>query len=56
MKAAANSATTMESQIPSISRKTGEIKTAATWNSNVRKKEINADVNPSFNAVKNDEP
>ena len=50
------SATTMESQIPSSFQIIGSSSTAATWNTSVLRNEINADVSPSFNAVKNEEP
>ena len=53
---AITSATTMDAQIPSRSKNMGIIKTAATWNKRVRRKEITAEVSPSFNAVKNPDP
>lgn len=53
---AITSAETMESQIPVSPQKTGKIKTAEIWNTKVRRKEISAEVNPSFNAVKKEEP
>ena len=46
----------MESQIPSISHIIGNRITAAIWKTSVRIKDITADVSPSFNAVKKEEP
>ena len=37
-------------------KKMGRIRTALTWNTRVRKKEISADNSPLFKAVKNEEP
>lgn len=54
--AAINSAATMDIQMPSIPKISGNINTAATWKINVLRKEINAEMRPSFNAVKKDEP
>lgn len=54
--AAASSATIMDIHMPSIPHSRGRIRTAAAWNSSVLKNEINADVSPSFNDVKKDEP
>jgi hypothetical protein len=34
----------------------GKRRTAATWNSNERRKEISAEVRPSLSAVKKEEP
>lgn len=56
MAAEIPSATTIEAQIPSILKKTGRISTAAAWNTRQRINEIRAEVNPSFSAVKKDEP
>lgn len=53
---AMNSATTMDIQTPSIFQRRGRSRTAATWKTMVRRKEIMADVRPSPNAVKNPEP
>lgn len=50
------SAPTMDSQIPSISQKIGNKITAAIWKTRVRINDITADVKPSFNAVKKEEP
>lgn len=52
---AINSATTMEYQMPSMSKMLGRIKMAATWNTSVRRKEIRAEVRPSPRAVKKPE-
>lgn len=53
---AISSAPTIEIQIPSRPPKSGSSKTAAAWNTTVRKNEIAAETPPLFNAVKNDEP
>ena len=53
---AINSANTTDNQIPSTSKKRGNMSTAPTWNTNVLKKEIIAEISPLFSAVKNDEP
>ena len=53
---AINSATTTESQIPSIFHIKGIINTAAVWNKSVLKKDISAEVRPSLSAVKKEEP
>lgn len=50
------SAITIDAQIPSTSQKIGNISTARISKTSVRTKEIMAEVIPSFNAVKNDEP
>lgn len=50
------SAVTMESQIPSVSQKSGRIRTAPVWNTSVLIKEIAADTRPLFKAVKKDDP
>ena len=50
------SATTIEAQIPSVSQKIGKMSTARISKTNVRKKEIVAEVMPSLSAVKNEEP
>ena len=49
------SATTIEIHIPFIPKILGSNKIIIIWNTKVLKKDIIADVNPSFNAVKNDE-
>ena len=49
------SATTIDHQMPSIPHTRGSSMTAAIWNTSVRKKEMMADVNPSFSAVKKPE-
>ena len=49
---AMNSATTMETQMPSIPHSSGRRMTAALWNTSVRRKEMMAEVTPSFSAVK----
>ena len=46
------SATTTALQIPSAPKNTGNTSTAIISNTNVLPKEINAEVNPSFKAVK----
>ena len=51
-----NSATTIDDHIPSTPNTNGRRKTNPSWNTNVLKNEINADINPLFNPVKNDEP
>lgn len=51
-----SSAKRTHDQIPSIAKKMGRIRTALTWNTRVRKKEISADNSPLFKAVKNEEP
>lgn len=51
-----SSAKRTDDQIPSIVKKMGRIRTALTWNTRVRKKEISADNSPLFKAVKNEEP
>ena len=50
------SAATVESQMPSRPQSNGRISTARHWNTSVRRKEIRAEVNPSFRAVKKEEP
>ena len=50
------SAETIENQIPFSPHKIGKIKTAEIWNTKVRRKEIRAEVSPSFKAVKKEEP
>ena len=47
-----NSATTMEIQIPSMPQKIGNNRIQAHWKTKVRRKEISAEVRPSFKAVK----
>ena len=42
--------------MPSTFQNNGKISTAATWNISVLKKDIEADVKPSFSAVKKEEP
>lgn len=46
------SAKTTDNHIPSISKNIGNINIIAIWNTKVLKKEIIADINPLFNAVK----
>ena len=46
----------IESQIPSIPQISGRTSTAITWNYIARRKEIRADVSPSFRAVKKADP
>ena len=53
---AKNSATTIDSQIPSTPINNGRTNTATTWNIKVRHNEIKADNNPLFNDVKKPEP
>ena len=48
--------TTVEAQMPSSSQTMGRSVTARHWNTSVRRKEIRAEVSPSFRAVKKDEP
>ena len=55
-KTAITSATTIESQIPSIPKTAGSSITAAISNTSVRKNEIIADVRPSERAVKKEDP
>ena len=50
------SATTMEIHIPSSLNNSGRHSTAITWKTSVLRKAINAETNPSFKAVKNDDP
>ncbi len=52
---AISSAATMEIQMPSIPQNTGKISTAETWNTNVRRNEIIAELRPSLRAVKKPE-
>ena len=49
---AKNSAITIDIHIPLIPIIKGKIITVLTWNTNVLRNDINADVTPSFNAVK----
>lgn len=49
------SATTIDHQMPSTPHNRGSNKTATIWKTRVRRKEIIAEVKPSFNAVKNPE-
>ena len=51
-----NSATTIDTQMPSVPINNGRRKTNPSWNTNVLKNEINAEINPLFNPVKNDDP
>ena len=53
---AKNSATTIDTHIPSTPINKGRMKTAATWKIKVRHKEISADNNPLFKEVKKPEP
>ena len=50
------SATTIDDQIPSTPKKTGSNKTELIWKKRVLIKDIVAELIPSFNAVKNEEP
>lgn len=50
------SATTIETQMPSIPKISGNNIIAAAWNTNVLKKEIKAEISPLLRAVKKDEP
>ena len=50
------SAAVMAHQMPSMSNSTGRTRTQQVWKSSVRRKEISADVSPSFRAVKKEEP
>ena len=52
---ASTSATEIDAQMPSIPKNPGRIKTAATWNTTVRRKDIAADTGPLLSAVKKDE-
>ena len=54
--AAKNSAIAIDNQIPSTFIKIGKVHTRINWNTTVLKKEHIAEINPLFNAVKNDEP
>ena len=45
----------MDSQMPSTSQNSGKISTAADWNTNVLKNDIEAETSPLFSAVKNAE-
>ncbi len=54
-RTAKNSARTMDTQIPSLPINNGRIKTAATWNTSVRRNDMIADTGPLFRAVKKDE-
>ena len=47
---------TTENQMPFKPQSKGKSNTAAIWNTRVRKKEINAETGPLFNAVKKEEP
>ena len=50
------SAVNIEYHIPSIPNIFGNSNTHTAWNKNIRKKEMIADTNPLFSAVKNAEP
>lgn len=50
-----NSATTTDNHIPFIPQTAGNIKIIATWNNNVLKNDISAEIKPLFKAVKNDD-
>lgn len=52
---AQTSANATDIQIPSKSKNTGRISTAASWNTSVLRNETAADIAPLFSAVKNDE-
>ena len=47
---------TIESQIPSRSKKMGRIITARDWNTRVRKKDMIAEMMPLLSAVKKPDP
>ena len=49
------SVTKTDNQIPSIPHILGNINIVITWKNNVLKNEINAETNPLFKAVKNDD-
>ena len=49
------SAKVTESHMPLMPRKIGRISTQTIWKTSVRKKEIVAETNPLFSAVKNAE-
>ena len=53
---ASASAAAVESQTPSRPQTRGRSSTARHSNTSVRRKEIRAEVNPSFRAVKKEEP
>ena len=50
------SATLIALQIPLIPNQIGSVSTMITWNTNVLRNEMTADIRPLFNAVKNDDP
>ena len=54
--AATTSVATVENHTPSMPQTSGNVSTAATSNTTVRRNEIAAEVTPSLSAVKNDEP
>ena len=56
MTTAIISANTTENQIPSTPQKRGKTKTDEIWNTKVLRKEISAEVSPSFKDVKKEEP
>lgn len=53
---ASTSATTTAYQIPSSPQIKGRVRTAAHWNTMVRKRAISAEVSPSPSAVNREEP
>lgn len=56
MMVAMASAKMMEYQIPSTPKINGSKKTAESWNTKVRQKEIKAEISPLLKAVKKQEP
>ena len=46
----------MESQIPSIPKRIGGVRTTIIWKTRVRRKEMQAETAPLFKAVKKAEP
>ena len=56
IKAERNSATIIETHIPSTPMISGRMNTAAIWNTSVRQIAIIAEMIPLFKAVKNDDP
>lgn len=50
------SATATEAHIPSTLKISGKSRTAAIWNTSVRKNDMSAEISPLFSAVNIDEP
>ena len=50
------SATPIALQIPLIPNQSGSVRTMMTWNINVLRNEMTADIRPLFSAVKNEDP